>query len=196
MLALVLGAHAGTLFSTGPDILNSSVPSISGNYQVGDLFTLTAPASVAQISFSEWVPTGTTPLIVTWGFKDLASIGHGGGAAAISSATLTASNVSGYDVYWSSINISSFLFAGDYWLWLSNASPASGWGLASTSGSAQQFDSSSGSFTPLNETQSFALYDSGGPGPGPGGAPEPSSLLLVGTGLAGVVARIRKVISK
>jgi hypothetical protein len=188
------------LFNSGPDLGHYGPLGIGGitdPYDDRDQFTIPT-STVTGISFSQWVIHGTSPQNPLSWFIATSVNGTGliaSGNASSFTTTLTAVNVQGgNDIYETSFSIPAVtLGAGTYWLSLGHVPPSigitsvPGWGYTSATGVAEQFQN--GSFrVNLDGSLSFELT---GPG-GTSAVPEPSSLLLLGTGLLGGLGVMRR----
>ncbi len=186
-LVLVLSnvgqSYADLVYDNGP--INGGVEAwtINFGYQVSDSFTLGSPATLTGAQIGLWAFSGDTPTSVDW------SIGSVAFGSDISSGAATLSNVYqytngyGYDILESTFSLGGVLGAGTYWLTLQDATTANGnpvyWDQNSGPSAAQE--SALGTIP----SESFQLY-------GAGSVPEPSTICLLGIGVAGLAGYCRR----
>jgi hypothetical protein len=217
-LALSAPAFAQIIFAGGPIngtlnglfISGPNQPNSQGGFQdISDGF-VAAPGTPASLSFGAWVLIGVTPTTVSYEFGTTAfGTDLGEGTLALNSSTnvFLFSNVFGYDVYDITIPVTSGAMTGGntYWVSLSNATDSGGTG-------SMAWDYNGGPAT-CNYRQSgtnFGDCASGGtilaqhttPQGGEGESftisgsqattPEPSSIMLFGSGILGVAGVLRR----
>jgi hypothetical protein len=154
-----------------------------GEFSVTDSFTLSAATTLAQLTFPAWVVPGDSVTSVSW---EITSAPFGGTIYGSGTQTDPANGVfgstHGFDLQAELVPITGVsLPAGSYWLWLGNATSAESgivyWDESDGPSTASQ--SGTGSIPP----ETFTLYSS---------TPEPTSFLLLGSGLAGLAGLIRR----
>jgi len=161
------------LFRTGPDQLmfdsnGHGLPSISTNstgaYAATDTFTLSASSIVQAVSFSAWLDLGVKPSSVSWAITSAPGSGVITSGTGALSYVLSAPDVCGCDVYWSTFSLNVPLAAGNYWLLLSDGAPSMSWGLYKETGVSEQLRNG----TPFLSwgTQSFEVRGATVPEPG------------------------------
>jgi hypothetical protein len=210
ILCLALSAPAfADLYNNGATLGNTNGWFIDV-FQVSDSFTVSANASMTDFTFAEWVTTGSTPLTVDWavGTTSFGSdVGSGTGAAITSSLVCTngspfngglCAGGFGYDIYNSTVTTNDLpLTAGTtYWLSLTNATDSFGgrdaWDINSGASLAyhntlgqvpsESFTISGGTTTSTSTTTT-------------GTTPEPSSIMLFGSGILGLAGVLRRKLS-
>jgi hypothetical protein len=202
-LALSAPAFAGIIYTDGPINGTSNAFFIDGpggpwTQTISDGFVATNSDTATSLDFGEWVPTGTTPTTVSWalGTSAFGSDVSSGSTPQVVYTTFILNNGLEYDVYTSHVDgLSGFLTAGTtYYLTLGGANDSAG----------RQFDGWDVNGGPA--TCSFA--QGGGPSLGDcglggeaftinsgGTVPEPSSIMLFGSGLLALAGVLRRKVS-
>ncbi len=206
-VALVaLPAFAG--YDNGP--INGSVDAwtINFGYVVSNTFQCCFISPIIGFSFGVWEFPGDTVYAVDWSVTSEENggtvYGHGtatpgGGAGGVLMEQFISSNQYGYNI--DLITVSQLDVSnndGTYWLNLQNASTASGdpvyWdensgvGCGGTGGGAGCPSEASESALGTIPSEAFTIYG----GETSGYAPEPSSIMLFGSGLLGVASILRR----
>jgi len=172
--------------------------------EIADSFTLTAASNLSQISFGNWIAAGDTLSSVDWAITTGAFSGStlASGTATTFSTTLenASPSLDGWTVCSDLFSIPALsLSAGTYYLQLDNAvesadystfwdlsnGPSSGWGYNTAFPGAYSLSGAYGS-----GSQTFAIY--GTSSAARTVTPEPSSFLLLGSGLAGLAGFIKR----
>ncbi|MGO9338661.1 MAG: PEP-CTERM sorting domain-containing protein [Terracidiphilus sp.] len=184
-------ATAGTLYTNGPINGTFSGLTIDSGLSVSDSFTLAQASTVSGADFAVWLFSGDSLNTVDW------SIGVTPFGASSGAGTASPTGVSDFvNEYGFSIDTESFstpslfLAAGTYWFTLQNASTSLGdqvfWDI--NNGSSVAYDSYLGNVNGYEEPGSNSdTFDINGTA-----TPEPSSWLLLGTGLLGFARMMRR----
>ncbi len=200
-LAAVPAMAQGTVYDNGP--VNGQVDAwtINFGFSVSDTFHLSAASTVNDISFWAWVEPGDTATSVE---LQLSSVGYFGNELFDGTVSLTQSNCFtnnfGFNVCAESGNFAGpQLNAGNYYLTLTNAATADGnplyWDENSGVGCMSSGCPSSAQENTLGTIPSEAFTLSGGTGTTTttsGTTPEPSSIMLFGSGILGLAGVLRR----
>ncbi len=192
LLALTLAvvpAMAGDLYDNGAINGNVDAWTINFGYVVSDTFTLSASSVVTGVTFGAWLFPGDT---LTSAEVSITSAEFGGtsyfdGTVNFSQGSCT-TNGFGYNVCAETGTFAGVnLGAGTYWLNMQNASVPSGdpvyWD--ENSGPSSASESALGTIP----SEAFTVLGSGGTG---GTTPEPSSIMLFGSGILGLAGLLRR----
>ena len=188
----VIPAAANTLYSNGA--LNGTYDAwtINFGYIVSDNFTLSGASTVTGFDFYTWSYPGDTPTATDWSITSQENGGnvYGSGSGAALSNVVISTNGYGYQINRdtvSGLNVS--LGAGTYWLNLQNA--------VTSQGNPLYWDENDGKSLASENTigsigsESFDIL---------GGmstttttmTPEPSSIMLLGSGILGLAGVLRR----
>jgi hypothetical protein len=199
----LLGALAAIPASAGSVVLydNSTASSyVTNNWynyngyyynSISDSFTLSSPATVTGVTFGSWTDPGATVTDLQWaiGTTDFAS-DIASGSASITNTGFIGSEY-GFDVDSNLFSLPDLSFgAGTYWLTLSNVTASD-----SGDGGIEAWDQSNGPSSaddinyPYNPipSETFSIL-----GNTSSVTPEPSSFLLLGSGLAGLAGLLKR----
>jgi PEP-CTERM motif-containing protein len=193
-LMTAISASAGSSYSNGPLNGNYDAWTINFGYIVSDSFTISFPTTATGFDFYTWSFPGDIPLSVDWSITTLENGGStlGSGIGATLYNTIISTNSYGYQINYdqvSGLNVS--MPAGTHWLNLQNAAVANGdpvyWD--ENDGPSLASDNAIGTIG----SEAFGILGSCGTDCGP--TPEPSSILLFGSGIVGLAGILRRKLS-
>ena len=185
-------AFAGSVYSNGPLNGQNLGYTINSGYSVSDSFTLSSTTTVTSVDFGEWFFPGDSSVSVDW------SIGttpfSGSTSTAATTGVFDFNNQYGFDVYTESFSTGDVILGpGTYYLTLSDAATAEGnpayWDM--NNGPSIAYESAIGNLNGVNgagtNSETFDINGTSGPV-----VPEPSSLLLMGSGLVSFAGMMRR----
>ena len=210
ILCLALTASAGTTFyndgaidgnDNGFFITGPSFPNIAGSFQdISNGFVSAASGNANTLEFGEWIANGITPSSIGYELGTSAfgtDLGSGTVALNASNSHFLFANGFGYDIYDVTIGITpAALAAGNtYWVSLSNATDAGNsgteaWDLPNGGSGGPATCNFRQGGTNFGDCglggEAFTLSGCCGP------VPEPSSIMLFGSGILGLVGVLRR----
>jgi hypothetical protein len=188
-------AYADTLYSNGPSTNNFTGWYIEDGYSIAASFTLSEASTVTGADFNAWLLATRTLSSVDYA---ITTDPFGGTTEASGTVyptgILLETNMYGYDIYLESFSISSMdLAAGTYYFQLENAVVPGGdpvwWDI--NNGPSDAFNNHgenvNGQAGSGSNSTSFNIY-----GDSNSVTPEPSSFLLLGSGLAGLAGLLKR----
>ncbi len=180
-------------YNNGPINGTTDAWTINFGYVVSDTFTLSSNDNVTSISFGVWEFPGDVMSTVDFSITSTEN-GTGVGGTRNVTDTFISTNQYGYDIDKITFNTGGVpLSAGTYWLNLYNASVPSGdpvyWDENSGAGCSSNGCPSMASESALGTIPSEAFTINPG---GTGTTPEPSSIMLFGSGILGLAGLLRR----
>jgi len=195
-------AWADWSYNNGPINGTTDAWTINFGYVVSNTF-FTSGQSVTSFSFGAWLFPGDTVTSVDWSITDSEfgrcpsddCLGNGTASGANLTDKFISSNQYGYNIDLITASINVAVPQGvELWLNLANASVASGdpvyWDENSGAGCTGDMCPSSASESALGTIPSEAFTIGGGSGGGT--TPEPSSIMLFGSGILGLAGLLRR----
>ena len=189
----VVPAMAQTIYDNGPVNGNTDAWTINFGFVVSDTFNVANDGTtITGFSMYDWLFPGDT---LTSAEINISTAENGGTSLFDQVVSFTqsacSSNGFGYNVCLESSTFSGpTLNAGTYWINLENASVPSGdpvyWD--ENSGPSSASENSVGSIP----SEAFTVNGSSGSGSGTGTVPEPSSIMLFGSGILGLAGVLRR----
>jgi hypothetical protein len=213
ILCLALTAYAGTTTfyndggidgnDNGFYISGPNLPNPAGSFQdISNGFISLATGTANHLEFGEWVLSGSTPTGVDWegGTTAFSSTNSGHITQNSGNSVLLFTNGFGYGIYDVNATVNIPMTAGsEYWLTLSNAT-----NTGSTQSGAWDLAGPNGGPATCNFRQSGTNYGSCGlggesftlTGQSQSTTPEPSSILLFGSGILGLAGVLRRKLNR
>ena len=186
----VIPASAQVLYSNGTPNLNAIAWTINFGYAVSDSFNLSSASTVNGFDMWVWEAPGDKALTVDWSITsaEFGGTSYGSGTASVTDTILT-TNQYGYQIDQLTGGTGGVaLGSGTYWLNMQNAVMQSGGALYwdENSGASQASENTLGSIP----SESFDM--TGTSGIGTQTTPEPSSIMLFGSGILGLAGVLRR----
>jgi hypothetical protein len=197
------------LFITGPHY-----PNFKGSFQdISDGFFPTSPGTPSTLEFGEWIVSGATPSSLSWGIDTVAfgTTNFGTVAQNSTNSVLLFTNGLGYDIYDVTIPVTGPVMntTTQYWVTLSNATDAANSGTEAwdyNGGPATCNYRQSGTNLGPCGSGATILAEHTTPQGGEGESftisgsqattPEPSSIMLFGSGILGLAGILRRTLKR
>jgi hypothetical protein len=193
MLAVAPAMADTLLYTNGP--LNGTADgwTINFGFSVSDSFTVGSGSTIKTLSFNYWDASATDVLTTVDG--QVGSTSFGGTVYTYTGVTNTSlgTNQFGYNLFRADYTIPNVPWSGAGYLTLSNACSTSGCSVSNpiywdeNSGPSTAYENTIGSIP----SESFTL--NGTPG---GTTPEPSSIMLFGSGILGLAGVLRRKLTR
>jgi hypothetical protein len=196
-LAAVPAKADQNVYNNGPINGNTDAWTINSGFVVSDSFTVNFGAGgVGGLQFGAWLFPGD---VLQSAEVSITSQEFGGttffdGVVNFTQGSCT-TNSFGFDVCTETGRFNTFLDNGSYWLNLQNASVANGDPVYWDENSGPSSASESSLGTIPSEAFTIVCNCETGPGSGTGTTPEPSSIMLFGSGILGLVGVLRRKLS-
>ncbi len=204
VLPLLIASYAAAdvVYTNGPINGNISAYSFATQYgwEMANSFTVGSDSTITGFAIGSWVYPGDTPTTFSWQILTGGPSWLGGTVVASGDATWTSNTFWGlgfgyYYVYTSELDgLNVNLSSGEYWLQLSN-------GVTNVPGDPIYWDENDGPSTAHQGyygseygqvgSEAFTIFGSQGTSGG-GTVPEPSSLVLFGSGILGLAGLLRR----
>jgi hypothetical protein len=196
-------AMAGTLYDNGPPNGTVNAWTINFGYAVSDSFVTPANSEITDLHFVYW-DASSTDLITTVDMQ-IGSLSFGGSSETLGNPlnTFLGTNRDGYNLYRADYEFAAIPYSGAGFVTLSNACSTSGcstneifWDENSGVGCGGTHPPGGGANCPSTAyentigtipSEAFTLTGQGG-----GTTPEPSSILLFGSGIVGLAGVLRR----
>jgi len=198
LVLAVAPAMADTLYSNGA--YNGTVDSwtINFGFSVSDSFTVPANSSIEDLHIVYW-DSSSSDLLTTVDMA-LGSASFGGTPQTLTGVTNTflTHNQYGYNVYQADYSFANIPWAGPGYVTLSNACSTSGCSVSNpiywdeNGGPSTAYENTLGSIP----SEAFTLTGITGTPPPPPTTPEPSSIMLFGSGILGLAGVLRRKLTR
>jgi hypothetical protein len=196
LLLAVAPAIADTLYSNGPYNGTTDAWTINFGFSVSDSFTAPSGSQIQGLNIVYWDSSSSD--VLTTVDMALGSTSFGGAPQTLTGVTNTflGTNQYGYNLFEATYNFATIHWSGAGYMTLSNACTASGCSISTpiywdeNSGPSTAYENTLGSI-PSESFTLTAICGGGGPDCGPP-VPEPSSIMLFGSGILGVVGILRR----
>jgi len=194
LVLAVSPAMAGTLYSNGAYNGTNDGWTINFGFSVSDSFTAPSGSNVQGLSLVYW-DASASDLLTTVDMQ-LGSTSFGGNINTLSGVanTFLGTNQYGYNLYRADYSFGSIPWSGAGYVTLSNACSTSGCSVSNpiywdeNSGPSTAYENTLGSVP----SEAFTLTGTTGTGP----TPEPSSIMLFGSGILGLAGVLRRKLTR
>ncbi len=219
-LALCSTAFAGVIYDDGPIDGNTNGLFIDGpggafGQTISDGYMATGSGTPGVLTFGEWTAVGSTPTAINWAFGSTSfgtDLGHGSGVIDLSTSHDLGPNPFGFEIWETEVNLSGGTgllpqtMGGTYYLTLNGATDSLGgsdaWDI--NNGAATCFFENPAGSGPCGfPGESFTISTSATTTTSTtsttttsGTTPEPSSIMLLGSGILGLAGVLRRKLTR
>jgi len=203
LMLAVAPAMADTLYNNGAYNGTTDAWTINFGFSVSDSFTVPTNSSIEDLHLVYW-DASTSDLLTTVDMQ-IGSTSFGGSSQTLSGVTNTFLGINqyGYALYQADYSFSNISWSGAGYVTLSNACSTSGCSISNpiywdeNSGSSSAYENTLGSIP----SEAFTLTGTSGTGTGTGTGtggttPEPSSIMLFGSGILGLAGVLRRKLNR
>ena len=198
LMLVAVPAMADTLYSNGAYNGTVDAWTIDFGFSVSDSFTVPTNSSIEDLHFVYW-DASTSDLLTTVDMA-IGSTSFGGTFQTLSGVTNTflGTNQYGYALYQADYTFTNIPWSGAGYVTLQNACSTSGCSISNpiywdeNGGPSTAYENTLGSVP----SEAFTLTGTSGTGTGTGTTPEPSSIMLFGSGILGLAGVLRRKLSR
>ncbi len=191
-------AMADTLYNNGAYNGTTDAWTINFGFSVSDSFTVPTSSSIEDLHIVYW-DASTSDLLTTVDMA-IGSTSFGGTPQTLTGVTNTflGTNQFGYFLYQADYTFANIPWSGAGYVTLQNACSQSGCSVSNpiywdeNGGPATAYENTIGSIP----SEAFTLTGTVGSGTGTGTTPEPSSIMLLGSGILGLAGVLRRKLSR
>jgi len=196
LMLAVAPAMADTLYSNGAFNGTADAWTINFGFAVSDSFTVPGGASIEDLHFVYW-DASTSDLLTTVDMA-IGSSSFGGSIQTLTGVTNTSlgTNQYGYNLYQADYSFANIPWSGAGFVSLSNACSTSGCSISNPIYWDENSGTSSAYQDTLGSIPSEAFTLTGSSTTTPGTTPEPSSIMLFGSGILGLAGVLRRKLTR
>jgi hypothetical protein len=202
LMLAVSPAMADTLYNNGAYNGTTDAWTINFGFSVSDSFNVAANSSIEDLHIVYW-DASTSDLLTTVDMA-IGSTSFGGTPQTLTGVTNTflGTNQFGYALYQADYSFSNIPWSGAGFVTLSNACSTSGCSVSNpiywdeNSGPSTAYENTIGSIPSEAFTLTGTVGSGSGSGSGSGTTPEPSSIMLFGSGILGLAGVLRRKLTR